>query len=323
MSEVFVKQLFDYLNSCVDHHLQNATNLKELLGFLAKFQSPVSIRNKLLTFGYNPGATDIHTKDEWLKFGISVLDEDAVIYNLQKNPESELGYEERIMYDISSTDATRKSFEVFPDASFLAERLLISSPCPVKFRESLIDGNRKSGYDPDKRIIEVTSGFKDEEQVCYGLLREYAHFYFHEDTIKRNVERGRNHTKGDSVDIGSRGNGDSCQYSIGYDREKHLVEAQAVSYALCVRYDITPSPLDVVSPPEGKPEDRMEILKGLDSVIEMISKRIEEGGRQQRRFLNQENATVDKGNLTDSEKTQSTGNVHTSTVQRNVPEQGG
>ena len=261
MAEAFVKQLFDYLNSSVGHHMESAKNLKEFLGFLAKMQSPVSIRNKLLTYGYNPAATDIHTKEEWEKFGIRVLDENAMIYNLQKKPESPLGYEERIMYDISSTDATGKVFETFPNAGFFAERLLMYPPCPVQFREGNLEGNRKANLNLEKSVIEVTNGFKDEIQVCHNLLREYAHYH-----LSRMEKQGT------------------------YDREKHSVEAIAVSYAVCIRYDVEPPKIDVVTPPEGKAEDRMEVLKGLDSVLGMISQQIEEGGRNQMRFLAQEAA---------------------------------
>ena len=258
MEENFVKQLFDYLNNNAGHHLESADNLKEFMRFLGKMQSPISIRNKLLTFGYNPGATDIHTRDEWLKYGISVLDEDAMIYNLQKNPESPMGYEERVMYDVSSTDAEAKSFETFPDAGFFAERLLMYPPCPVKYRAGSLENNRKAYYDPEKGIIEVTGGYKDEAQVCQKLLQEYAHFYFCEmDGVRK----------------------------VPYDREKHSMEALAVSYAVCIRYDIKPPQIDVVSPPMGKAEDRIEVLKGLDTVLGKISKRIDEGGVQQQRFL--------------------------------------
>jgi len=266
MAENFVKQLFDFINASADHHLQSAENLKEFLTFVAGMQSNVTISNKILAYGYNPNATDIHTKEEWERFGITVQDESAVIYNLQHSPESKQKYVERVMYDISSTDATPHSFEKFPNAGFFAERLIMTAPCPIKYKAEQATGGRKACYDPEKGIIEVTHGFRDEEQACHGLLREFAHFYLCEAKQKQGAK--------DKV--------------MPYDRDKHGVEAQAVSYAICIRYGINPPAIDVVSPPEGEPEDKRKILQGLDYSIWSISQRIEEGGRQQRRFATEE-----------------------------------
>ncbi len=275
MEEDFVKQLFTYINASADHHLASADNLKEFLGFIARMQSNITVSNKILAYGYDPTATDIHTREEWESFGITVLDENAVIYNLQHQPDSQYGYVERVMYDISSTNAKLKIYEQFPNAGFFAERLILSSPCPIQFCDGPIAGSRKVFLDTEKGIIEATRGFKNEEQVCHGLLREFAHYYLRE----REMDHG---SKGKD----KRGN---RQTGILYDRDKHGVEAQAVSYAVCTRYGITPPVIDVLSPPEGSSEDRRRVLEGLDYSVWSISQRIEECGKQQRKVSESDN----------------------------------
>ncbi len=264
MAEDFVKQLFDFVNVSVDRHLESADNLKDFLRFVAGFRSGISTGNKILTYGYNPSATDIRTKEAWEKLGFGINDESAVIYNIRQNPDG--SYSERVMYDVSVTDEIPVPYEQFPNAGFFAERLIMYAPCPIKYREGQLKDNRKACYDPEKGIIEVTHGFKDEEQACHGLLREFAHFYLHENEIQQGKKTSKT-TKG-----------------VQYNRDKHGVEAQAVSYAICVRYGINPPDIDVLSPPEGSSEDRRKVLEGLDRSVWKISQRIEEGGKQQRRF---------------------------------------
>ena len=278
MAEDFVKQLFDFINGSAEHHLKSAENLKGFLTFVANMQSNVTVSNKILAYGYNPNATDIHTKEEWEQSGITVQDENAVIYNLQHSPDRKQKYVERVMYDISSTNATPHSFERFPDAGFFAERLIISAPCPIRYKAGPISGSRKACFDAEKGIIEVTHGFRDEEQACHGLLREFAHFYLCEN--EHRDKRGK------------------AEKTKPYERDKHGVEAQAVSYAVCVRYGINPPEIDVLSPPEGEAEDKRRILEGLDYSIFRISQRIEESGRQQRRFLSEETGENQSGGRT-------------------------
>lgn len=270
MAEDFMKQLYDYVDVSVRHHLENADNLKDFLTFVAGFHSNVSTRNKILTYGYNPRAADIKTKEGWEKQGIQVTDENAVIYNIQQNKNG--GFSERIMYDVSATDDLPDPFESFPDAGFFAERLILYPPCPIRFREPPLTENRKASYEPEKGIIEVTSGFRNEEQVCHGLLREFAHFYLHENEMQMAAK-----------------NSSDTKVKTEYDRDRHGIEAQAVSYAVCTRYRIETPKLDVVHPPEGKPKDMLRVLEGLDKAIQKISKLIDDGAKDQRRFIGQGN----------------------------------
>ncbi|MBQ9870995.1 MAG: hypothetical protein IJM27_03610 [Eubacterium sp.] len=276
MADDFVKQLNDYVDGCVRHYLETPENLKGFLTFLAGFRSNVSTRNKILTMGYNPAATEIRTKEDWGKQGVEVNDETAVIYNIQQNKEG--GYKERIMYDVSATDEIPTSYEQFPNAGFFAERLILYPPCPIRFREPPLNENRKASYEPEKGIIEVTCGYKSEEHVCYGLLREFAHYYLRENEMQM------------SKNADGHGHGKIAEY----DRDRHGIEALAVSYAICTRYGIQPADIEVVHPPDGKPKDLLRILEGLDRAIQKISKLIDDGGKEHRRFFQSDN-TVEEG----------------------------
>ncbi len=282
MEEDFVKQMFNYVNESVGYHLKSADNLKGFMTFLAGMRTNITIANKVLAYGYNTYATDVHTKEEWEEYGVKVMDESAVIHLLQHSPESKYGYADRIVYDVSSTNATGISYERFPNVGFFAERLLMYPPCPIKFSEKILSNNRKAGYDPEKNVIEVTMGFKDEEQVCHGLLREFAHFYLHENQMR--VSKQDKEKKG-----GTRTERD-------YDRNKHGIEATAISFAVCTRYGINPPEIDVVNPPEVEPKDLFKVLEGLDYSVQKISKLVDEGGERQRRFLAQKEGNTLMGN---------------------------
>ena len=260
MAEDFVKQLYDFVDGSVRHHLE----------------SP----DKLLAYGYNPRATIIRTREAWEKDGFTILDEGAVIYNIQQVPGEKGHYTERVMYDVSSTDMQPEAFEHFPNAGFFAERLLMYPPCPVRFSDNPLVDNRRASYNPEKGIIEVTGGFKSEEHVCYGLLREFSHFYLHENEMRMIKKEGKD-------------------ASVEYNRDRHGIESQAISFAVCTRYGIEPPKLDVVHPPEGKPQDLMRILEGMDYSLQRISKLIEEGGIQQRRFLSQNEGANQKAEKMD------------------------
>ena len=276
MAEDFVKQLYDFVDGSVRHHLESPDNLKEFLAYLAGMRTDVSMRNKLLAYGYNPRATIIRTREAWEKDGFTILDEGAMIYNIQQVPGEKGHYTERVMYDVSSTDMQPEAFEHFPNAGFFAERLLMYPPCPVRFSDNPLVDNRRASYNPEKGIIEVTGGFKSEEHVCYGLLREFSHFYLHENEMRMIKKEGKD-------------------ASVEYNRDRHGIESQAISFAVCTRYGIEPPKLDVVHPPEGRPQDLMKILEGMDYSLQKISKLIDEGGMQQRRFLGQDNAVNPMG----------------------------
>ena len=276
MAEDFVKQLYDFVDGSVRHHLESPDNLKEFLTYLAGMRTDVSMRNKLLAYGYNSRATIIRTREAWEKEGFTILDEGAVIYNIQQVPGEKGHYTERVMYDVSSTDMQPEAFEHFPNAGFFAERLLMYPPCPVRFSDNPLVDNRRASYNPEKGIIEVTGGFKSEEHVCYGLLREFSHFYLHENEMRMIKKEGKD-------------------ASVEYNRDRHGIESQAISFAVCTRYGIEPPKLDVVHPPEGRPQDLMKILEGMDYSLQKISKLIDEGGMQQKRFLGQGNAVNQTG----------------------------
>lgn len=280
MADGFLKQLYDFVDSSVRYHLESPDNLKDFLAYLAGMRTDVSMRNKLLTYGYNPHATDIRTKEAWEKDGVAVLDEGAMIYNIQQVPGEKGHYAERVMYDVTSTDMQPEIFEQFPNAGFFAERLLMYPPCPIRFSDKPLTDNRRASYDPEKGIIEVTGGFKSEEHVCYGLLREFSHFYLRENEMRMLKKEGKDGT-------------------VEYNRDRHGIESQAISFAVCTRYGIEPPKLDVVHPPEGRPQDLMKILEGMDYSLLRISKLIEEGGIQQRRFLSQNEGANQKAEKMD------------------------
>ena len=284
MAEDFLKQLYDFVDGSVRYHLESPDNLKDFLAYLAGMRTDVSMRNKLLTYGYNPHATDIRTKEAWEKDGVTVQDETAMIYNIQQVPGEKGHYSERVMYDVSSTDLQPEIFEQFPNAGFFAERLLMYPPCPIRFSDKPLTDNRRASYDPEKGIIEVTGGFKSEEHVCYGLLREFSHFYLRENEMRTLKKEGKNAS-------------DSTAFA--YNRDKHGIESQAISYTVCSRYGIELPKLEVVHPPEGKPQDLMRILEGMDYSLQRISKLIEEGGVQQRRFLGQNEGANQKAEKMD------------------------
>ena len=259
----FIKQLYEFVDGSVSYHLGSTDNLKEFLMFLSGFHTNVSMRNKILTFGYDQKATDIRTKEDWERDGYKITNDSAVIYNIAQVQKGQ--YAERIMYDVTNTDANSDSYERFPNAGFFAERLLINPPCPVRFSNKPLKNNRRANYDVEKGVIEVTGGYKNETHVCYGLLREFAHFYLCENEMRMMKKP-----------------------DFEYNRDKHGVEAQAVSFAVCSRYGIEPPSIDVLSPPNGKPQDLLKELELLDTALNKISKLIDEGGVRQRRFLGKE-----------------------------------
>ena len=253
MEEDFVKQLFQFVNESVYYRVDTAEHLKGFLDFLAGIHGNLSMANKVLVYGYNPNATNVNTKDRWESQGIQVLDESQMIHTLQYAPESEFGYVDRVMYDVSSTNAEPTQFESFPDAGFFAERLIISAPCPIHFQEQSKPGMPKAIYLEQDNTIHVTKGFKNETEVCHYLLREYGHFYL------KGADRNPN----------------------GYSRDEYAVNAHAVSYAICKRYGIDPPPIDSANISNGlEPKEILKVLGGINDAMNMISFRIAESKKQ-------------------------------------------
>lgn len=254
MGDHFVSDLLDYSNTLAWYVVESAVQLKEFLNSLA-FQNPEeTIVNKLLSYGYDRSATEVRTREEWERRGLRITVPDKIIYQLVMNKDSPLGYDVREVYDVGSTDGVYFRPKGYPDAGAFAERLIRYPPCPLVFPTETKIGKSKAEYVPEKQVIELTSGMRDEKEACHYLLREYAHFFL-------------------------------CGHMPDhYERAKHAVEALAVSYAVAIRFSFEPPVMKNIQLAEGLDvADVMKILEGLSFGIRELSEQIEHGPELKRK----------------------------------------
>lgn len=286
MDEEFVKELFNYVNECVMYHAENADQMKRFLDFLAHMKSSITVANKVLVFGYDPNATEVKTAEDWEKQGVQVLYPERVLHNMQFEPGSRYDYVDRIMYDVTATDRAPEPYQPYPDAGALAERLLLYPPCPVVFLEKSKPGKSKAEYVPDKKVIEVTRGFRDETEVCHYLLREFGHFFLKEWEELR-IKESTKESRKNQVEASDESTGNETYVkndkadpvkTYRYDRNVHGLEAQAVAYAAAVRYGIKAPTLENVQPdPKMQPQDVTRVFDGIDFAIGRITRQLEHG----------------------------------------------
>ena len=275
MEEDFVKQLFDYVNQCVMYHVENADQMKRFLDFLAQMKSPLTVANKILIYGYDPKATEVRTREEWEKEGAKVLHPERELHNMKYMPGSKYEYVDRVMYDVTATDRKPQTYQPYKDAGAMAERLLMYPPCKVVFLEKAKAGKSKAEYIPEKNVIEVTRGFRDETEVCHYLLREFGHYFLKEKEELRAEKNGKEAKAGEEA--GAK-NG-----QVKYDRNAHGLEAQAVSYTVAVRYGIRSPTLENLQPyPRLQPKDLIRVFDGIDFAIGRITRQLENGPEQKR-----------------------------------------
>ena len=275
MDEEFVKELFNYVNECVMYHVENADQMKRFLDFLAHMKTPITVANKVLVFGYDPNATEVRTAEDWKKQGAHVLHPERVLHNMQFQPGSKYSYVDRVMYDVTATDRAPQPFQPYPDAGALAEQLLMYPPCPVVFLEKSKPGKSKAEYVPDKKVIEVTRGFRDETEVCHYLLREFGHFFLKEREELRIRERAE---ESEDKEVPVNRDEENPIKTYRYDRNIHGLEAQAVAYAVAVRYGIkAPTLENVQTDPKMQPQDVTRVFDRIDFAIGRITRQLEEG----------------------------------------------
>lgn len=254
MGEQVVLSLLDYAKTLAWYAVESADQMKGVLKSLA-FQNPdETVLNKLLSYGFDRSATEVRTREEWERRGLRITAPDKIIYHLVQNGKSPFGYEIREVYDIGSTNGTYSPPVGFSDAGAFAEGLIRYPPCPLIFPTETKIGKSKAEYVPEKQVIELTGGMRDEKEVCHYLLREYAHFFL------------------------------CMAMPDHYERAKHAVEALAVSYAVAIRFGFEPPVMKNIQLAEGLDvSDVMKILEGLSFGIREVSEQIEHGPERKRK----------------------------------------
>ena len=180
------------------------------------------------------------------------------------------------LYDVSATNRDPPVVKKYIDAGLFAERLMLYPPCPLVHLKKAKTGKSKAEYIPDRNVIEVTSGYKDEIEVCHYLLREYGHFFLCEKGRLAVTKQEKNEEASDQKEKEAK--------PYHYERGKYGVDSLAIAYSICVRYGITPPELENVQPASGADaQDILKVLDGIDFSIGRVIRQIEEGPRLKRR----------------------------------------
>ncbi len=173
---------FDYINQVTGEIVNNEEKFKLFLQFLARERSNHTMANKLLIWKSCPNAVDVRTAEEWETVGIGITKADEVIHSIRYWGRK-YGFSVCTEYDLSATTAAGWEYPsraLPPD--FVAEYMLAR---PVIKTEFCKEGSKiRALYEPERKVIAYTSGFKSYEEICARFFREFAHYYFHQDDYR-------------------------------------------------------------------------------------------------------------------------------------------
>jgi len=226
-NEVDIKVLFSDSNSMAEYVRTTPEGYRTFLSIAAKSEC-FTPSNQLLIYGYGRGKVPDYLDDlsNWIANGYSINEDATVIHVMEKDSHAETGYKDRMLVDVSDTNALYNKPEY--DKGIVLEALMTSSPCKIEYNESLTS---KALYVPNRQVIEVSRGYKNIEQIFEHLSREMVHARIHMDMLAKE--------KGNTGNI-----------KLQYPRSRNSFLAYSVSYMMASKYDMAPEQIEVTSLPE-------------------------------------------------------------------------
>lgn len=186
-----VDQLFENVNYLTSQFVVSSNIYKDFLRFAGRFINNqgdgkgYTIANQMLIFGFNSGARLCYDEATWNSMGISVIKPEEPIHVMQKS-NAEKGYKDRIVYDISSTNAAPLQDVAGPDPGTMCEILMKATPCKIEFTK--VSASGMANYNHDTNKISVGKGFTGFEHIFMEMCRVYGHYYIAKDDEARHKQ---------------------------------------------------------------------------------------------------------------------------------------
>lgn len=249
-----IEDLFSYSNIMADWVRDNPAGYETYLKTAAKCQH-FTVYNRMIIQGAMQGqvasyVTDLNT---WLASGFTLKENAQPIYVMERNDGEKTGYSVREVYDASAFNEAIQ--EPYYDKSMLLDALFLNAPCPIEYEEHL---RHKAIYNPDKGIIQVSSGFKDIKEIFCTLSQEYAHAIMHKKFMEVNKDNPR----------------------ARYGRADNTFYAFSAAYILSERYDMLPDNVVIKQLPEKwaglKSQEFKGELKNVEQVLSSVQENLQE-----------------------------------------------
>ncbi|MBQ9199422.1 MAG: hypothetical protein IJ141_04520 [Lachnospiraceae bacterium] len=224
-NQIDVRVLFSDSNNMAEYVRTNPEGYRTFLSIAAKC-AHFTPSNQLLIQGYGMGKIPEYLDDlsNWINNGYAINEDAHLIHVMEKDKNAEAGYKDRILVDVSDTNAIYNKFEY--DKGIVLEALMTSSPCRIEYNESL---TAKALYVPNRQVIEVSRGYKNIEQIFENLSREMVHARLHFQMLE---------------------NSNPGNIKLQYPRSRNSFLAYSVSYMMASKYDMAPEQIEVTSLPE-------------------------------------------------------------------------
>lgn len=180
--EIDIKQLFENVNYMTKTIIDSSDTYKDFLRWSGGFINSqgngegFTIANQLLIYGFNNNARLCYDEAAWNSKGISIVRPEEPIHIMRKVSGGN-GFADRVVYDISTTNAPGLRNIVVKDQGSMCEALIRSSPCRIEFnlKKGLPPG--KADYSYKDNTIYVGKGYQTFLQVFAELCRVYSHYY--------------------------------------------------------------------------------------------------------------------------------------------------
>ena len=200
--EVDIKQLFDNVNIVTNYIINSSETYKDFLRFSGGFINEqgkgecYTIANQLLIYGFNNQARLVMDERAWDERGVHIIKPFEPIHVMQKTKE---GYKDRVVYDISSTDAVISDYihdYKGVDQGVKCEALIRSSPCKIEYSAKTPPGRADYSFREDR--VTFNRGFRSLEWVYMELSRVYGHYYLCQNESKNHIDKYKNKTQQDT-----------------------------------------------------------------------------------------------------------------------------
>ncbi|MBQ8912485.1 MAG: hypothetical protein IJ054_00370 [Lachnospiraceae bacterium] len=224
--EFNVKDLFQNANRMADYVRTNPDGYRNFLAIAARCEH-FTPSNQLLIHGFGEGKIPEYLDDysNWINKGFSINDNATIIHVMENDNKSQTGYIDRMLVDVSDTNAVWHKNEY--DKGIVLEALMTSSPCRIEFNPELTS---KAVYIPNRQVIEVSRGYKNIEQIFENLSREMVHARLHLEMLSANKDTPDN-------------------IEVSYPRNRNNFKAYSVSYMLASKYNMAPEQIEMSSLP--------------------------------------------------------------------------
>ena len=186
-----VKMLFKNVNYLTSQFVVSSNEYKDFLRFAGGFINSqgdgkgYTIANQILIYGFNSRARLCYDESTWNNMGVTVIKPEEPIHIMEKAGTKE-GYRDRIIYDISATNAAPLQENNSPEPGTMCELLMKAAPCKIEFNRKQASG--MANYNYEQNIITVGKGFKGFEHIFMELSSVYGHYYMAKDDNSKHNE---------------------------------------------------------------------------------------------------------------------------------------